>query len=288
MPWEGGHYRVDHPREPWSGTAGESQILAHCRWPLLKGTDPSLEGQTATYHAAYLSAKREFNLDIAFEIVERCVDSSVMDQIADIVFYSGKMPKLVFPHLGFDDEDSLDGQKSVTDQPTNALPFAYAEYLSQTLGCPIETGIIQHARVGRTKLTKMRRFLCRPMFKGPVETNQPYILLDDVVTTAGTFAALRSYLVENGGTVAGMTALAHESGGHQIFPVADQTLTMLRQTYGGDLGSFWKETFGHELTCLTQGEAESLVQVEGDDFNWEPGESSLQRLRRRIDQTAAN
>jgi hypothetical protein len=143
MPWVGAHYVVDHPRAPWSHSLGEAHILVHCRWPLLKGTDPSLEGHTATFQAAYISAKREFNLEVAFEIVEMCINDSVMDELADIVYYSSQIPILTFPHLGFDDEDGVDGKRKLTDKPTNALPFAFAEYLSRSLGCPVDTQIMR-------------------------------------------------------------------------------------------------------------------------------------------------
>jgi hypothetical protein len=286
MPWNAGHYQVSHPREPWTNNRGEGRVLVNCRWLQLKGTDASYGNQTATYNAAYKAAKTKFDLPVAFEIVERCISDNVLDELADIIYYSDKSPILVFPHMSFDDDDGVDGAGPPTDRPSNALPFAFAQYLSMRLGCPVNETIFQCARIGRTKLTKWKRFLHQPSFEGEVVAGQPYVLLDDVFTTGGTLACLRSYIVRNRGIVVGVATLAHESGRHQIFPIVEQTRVVLKDTYGNELEAFWKDTLGHDLSNLTEAEARFLIEA-APELGSGRGHPLLQCLRERIDQTAA-
>src|SRR5262249_55733597 len=137
------------------------------------------------------------------------------------------------------------------------------------------------ARAGRTKLNTWLRYLCQPSFDGEVSKDRPYVLVDDVITTGGTLATLRSYIVSSGGTVAGTTALAHKNGVHQKFAIADETFGVLCKTYGQELPLYWTETFGHGPASLTDAEAQFLAL-----FKWEPGNEPVQRLRERINQAA--
>lgn len=71
MHWQNGNVRVCHPRAPWDGR-GDDMTLVHCRLDQLKGTSREYK-ESATYQAAYRRAKFKFDLDIAYDIIERCV-----------------------------------------------------------------------------------------------------------------------------------------------------------------------------------------------------------------------
>lgn len=285
MKWENGSIICNHPRQPWRLPA-DSEALVHCKLEHLKGTDPAYGNQKATYQLAYNKAKTTFDVDVALDIVERCINEHVVDALADVIFYTRKAPILVFPHLPFDDEDGVMGGRALAGTATNALPFAYARYLAEILGGTISSEIIQVARVGRTSLPRWMKFICQPSFEGPVSRDRPYVILDDVIGTGGTMAALRSYIVHQGGTVAGTTALANKNGLHQKFAIADQTLNVLKSTYGSGLERYWKETFGHDLHALTEDEAQFLA-VFPADVGGQRGDELLLRLRERINQAAA-
>jgi hypothetical protein len=200
-----------------------------------------------------------FDLDAAYSIVDRCIRQEVVDAIADVVGDCDRTPRLVFPHPSFDDDDAVDAEASLDPVPRNALPFAYAHYLREILGCDVDEEIVQAARAGRTKLGNWLRFLCQPTFVGVVE-RRPYILLDDVVSTCGTMTALRSHIVRNGGTVPLVSALASSDGSGMKFGIAPETMNMLRSAYGRELGAYWSEAIGHEVSCLSEAEGRFLLQ----------------------------
>ena len=185
---------------------------------------------------------------------------SVIEDLANTVFHCDCNPRIVFPHLRFDDDEIAGAQDPTRQLPTNALPFAYAKYLGDNLGCAIDEGIIQIARVGRTVLSNFARFLYQPDFAGDVERGHAYLLVDDVVTMAGGLAALRSYIIRNGGNVIGVSVLANSKGCYQRFPIADECLNVLRSLYGRELEVLWVGAIGHELNCLTEREGEFLMQ----------------------------
>lgn len=78
------------------------------------------------------------------------------------------------------------------------------------------------------------------------------MIVDDVVSSGGTFAALRSYIIRNGGTVVFTTALAHKIG--QNHSILLETVNTLRSLYGPELDNLWTQTIGHgiERVSLSQ------------------------------------
>lgn len=108
------------------------------------------------------------------------------------------------------------------------------------------------------------------------------------ITTGGTFAALRHYIVGHGGSVVATTSLAHKNGVHQKFAIAAQSLSVLRSHYGIELDDYWIGTFGHAPSHLTEAEAEFLAFHARTEWAGLPrGPSVLQRLRERINRAAA-
>jgi MFS family permease len=58
----------------------------------------------------------------------------------------------------------------------------------------------------------------KPVFTGLVQSGAAYILIDDVITTGGTIAALREFVVSQGGRVVAVVALAYAIGSHDVAP----------------------------------------------------------------------
>lgn len=287
MQWVNGDVRVSHPRASW-GPSGDEWTMVHCRIDHVNGNNQSYGDLRKEYYRTYLAAKHQFDMKSAYEIIDRCIVPSVMDVMARFIGELSQRPILIFPHLSFDDDDGIDGKVPIGKLPTNAIPFALAEYLANTLGCDVNQNIFQSARVGRTKLTTWMRFLCQPSFEGSVDLNQPYILIDDVFTTGGTFASLRSYILSAGGSVAGTAALAHKNGVHQKFAIAGQTLGVLNSLYGPGLTEYWTRTVGHAPSNLTEAEAEFLAfHARTEWSSVARGPELLQCLRERINRAAA-
>lgn len=274
-----GHYSCCHPRVPWP--PNYPPVLVQTRLDVLKGRD---EVEQATYRAA----KVHFSMAAAEETVGRCVSKAVKDSLIAHTIVGGLDASILVPHPAFDDESG--GELfSTSETPRNALPFAYAAYLSRTLGCPIDEEIVQIARIGRTKLTKWPRYLFQPSFGGVVRPNQTYIIADDVVSTGGTMAALRSYIIRNGGHVVFATALANGTGKNQAFSITEQTVNLLLVAFGDGLDEFWTETIGHGIGCLTETEGAFLREWSDEQqaSGCVAGPNLLQRIRDQLDQAAA-
>jgi hypothetical protein len=253
----------------------------HARWPALKGKGGARE------RVLYERAKHRFDLNAAYDLVDRHVEPKIIDQIVAHVVTAHGRGRIIMPHPAFDDEDGR-GSVSNTDRPKNALPFAYAGYLSEVTGLPVDEEIVQNARVGRTKLGKFDRFLYQPTFGGTVRVDEPYIIVDDVSTTAGTLAALRSYIVRNNGTVLFASALASDNGKNREFAIRPETKAALCEAYGNAFEPYWFETVGHEVGCLTEAEGRFLGEWSNarQDEGCPSGDALLERLRARINEAA--
>jgi hypothetical protein len=279
MYWDGANAKAHHAREPW--TARDKVAWVHCRNGKMTGDDYA---PCDKYEKEYQDAKDEFHCDAAANIVGRCLNQDTMNELIDIVYYFEEKPIIVFPHPAFDDEDI--GNVPLSGQPTNAIPFAYANILAEVLGGDVNETIIQSSRVGTTRLPRWMRYLCQASFEGDVDRRRPYILADDMISSGGTFATLRTYIVREGGIVACTTALASNNGLHEKFAIADQTLGVLRSAYGQHLDKFWLETFGHGLQTLTESEAVHLLRFVRQ-YRATSRTELLHGLRERINQAAA-
>jgi hypothetical protein len=277
-----GHVFVNHPREPWTGLEPDIQI--HARVSTLRGKPNTPE------RARYAAAKLSFSLAAAEEIVVRSMSEVVLEKIVDCVVSAGVHCRIIMPHPSFDDDDG-DRLLSAGQHVRNALPIAYANFLSRLLGGVVDEEIIQIARVGRTNLTRWPRYLYQPIFGGVVRQDHPYLIADDVVSTAGTMAALRSYIVRNGGRVVCATAMANFEGANQAFCPTEQIVNELQATFGPELNMLWTETIGHDIGCLTNAEANHLAEWSHEQLQ-SPGRRAdqrelLHRLRSQLDKAAA-
>lgn len=279
MQWRDGHVYVAHPREPWD---------AHSRAGVsIHASLDDLRGRTAAEKAAYISAKQEFNVSAAFDIIERIRNDEALDKIVDAVIAADTAPIFVYPYPAFDDDDGP--PDTTATLPTNALPLAYAHFLVAQIGGSVDEEIQQAARVGRSKLSPWLRFLCQPAFAGTVRPGASYFIIDDVLTTGGTAAALRAFIIRSGGMVIGFSALAHGAGNDQQLAVAHETLNVVKSLYGEGISGYWAEAFGHGIECITDIEGRRLISFakgvarQGVDA----GDAILQHLRTRLAKAAA-
>jgi hypothetical protein len=211
----------------------------------------------------------------AVDLVEQFLKPAKIDEIAKAVVRANMPARIVVPHPEYDPYDPGADPLKIT----NALPFAIAARLAGELDCEVDEEIVEVARPGRTKLTRFPRFIWQPAFQGAVRPDRAYILADDNCTLGGTFAMLRHHIVSHGGTVAAATTLSNGDGQDCRFPVAQQTVAVLVSQYGSDVSAYWKQEIGHDIQCLTHGEAAFLHEW-GEERG--AGTGLFQLLRDRV------
>lgn len=270
-----------HLRAPW-GDPGSVNALVHAKLEDVKGT------KDLNDIFLYTAAKTENDIARAFDVVDRWYSDAVEDSLVDLIVAAGIRPIIAFPHPAFNDEDGVDRDAAHRWSASNALPFALAETLVRRIGGEKDLDIVQSARVGRTILKRMPRFLFQPSFEGPVSKDLPYVLIDDTYTLGGTLAALRSYIIQQGGSVVGIMALAHSTGQNQKFALTDHTSQALYRAYGPDFNDFWKEAIGHEYVCLTEGEGTFLAHWAAQNCRGlRDPDARLHALRARLNKARA-
>jgi hypothetical protein len=277
MPWTtDGHISVCHERVPWDA-ATPDHILVHGGLAAIYGTERV---------ELYERAKHNRDVDAAWEIVREAMQEHVYDQLVDSVIDIEPL-MVVIPHPAF--EQGISERQDAVLGPTNAIPIVFGHYLAERLDCSVDNRISQIARVGRTALKRFQRFLWQPAFRGGVIRGTHYIIVDDVVTAGASFAALRSHIVRQGGSVCALTALAHRDGRHQPFPIRSATIDDIQALYGAGMGQVWQEAIGHGIKDLTEAEGVFLRRW-GLDRRAEgvgAGDPLLYRLRNRLDKAAS-
>ena len=139
----------------------------------------------------------------------------------------------------------------------NKIPLSVAFVLSERLNLSVETNILQAEKVSRTSGNGWHRLAFSPSFVGEIRPNQSYFLIDDTQTQGGTFASLKGYIEQNGGTVVGCYALTGKQYSSQL-RLSNDTLHDLRTKYA-DLEVFWQQTFDYSFDCLTEWEAKFII-----------------------------
>lgn len=280
-------FRPPHARQPWDLPACEKALI-HTKLSVLHGTEERGNVSKAQIADLYDRAKRQSDFDAATKLVDIIWRQGVEDHLASLVISGGRAPIIAFPHPGFDDDDAIDQDAGRRFQSRNTLPYAYAARLRIALQGHENVSVKQAARVGRTKLGRFPRFIFQPSFTGDVSCDRPYILVDDTLSLGGTLAGLRSYIVEQGGTVIAVTALSHSLGKDIEFAQTVQTSNLLYATYGNDLRTLWKGEIGHETDHLTDPEGQFLVQWGKDTGNsLGDGDSLVHKLRARLNRARA-
>ncbi|WP_415716559.1 phosphoribosyltransferase [Roseibium sp.] len=271
---------IQHSRVPWN-KRDPSHVWASTRWERLKGVFQRSGREKDQYVETYQRAKTKFSSEDAEKLVFELFDERVLDRLVDCLLLADKPCVVVFPHPEFDSGEHDDKEFNLT----NAIPFVLARYVAEQLGGHVNKSIIEVARPGRTKLSRMARFLWQPQFVGVVRDDVCYILVDDVYTTGGTLASLRSYIVENGGTVIAACVLSSHDGKEKLFPINQETVKSIYEIYGRELAQEWKREICYEIETLTNDEGLFLVNWSGTDRT--RNISPLQRFRAKIAETKA-
>ncbi len=84
----------------------------------------------------------------------------------------------------------------------NAIPSALAQIISKNLNCDYAVDLRQCNIVSHTGASGYGRLARQALFKGPIEKDRTYILVDDFVGQGGTLANLRGHILKQGGHVA--------------------------------------------------------------------------------------
>jgi len=149
------------------------------------------------------------------------------------------------------------------DAGMNAVPRAFARGLSNVLGVPTASGIIQMNRVLHTGADGFHRLSFPPVFEGNVEPIE-YFLVDDFIAQGGTLANLKGYVEIKGARVIGAIVLSGKAYSARLRP-SQETLDGLRQKHGQELEEWWSATFGYGLEKLTESEARYLTRAQDVD-----------------------
>ena len=262
-----------YPRPPWKGN---ERVIIH-------GSLDALRGGREKFSDDYRTAKGSDDVQTASEAAERvvseCIDPKKMAMlIGTLRTLNLRTLNIVVPYRK-PDEAEFRG---------NAIGFTFAKITQRFLkrhlpGVDVRfaTNIVQTEKVGRTNLSPQGRFVHQARFAGDVNAGEHYLIVDDVFTSGGTFAQLRAHIIRGKGTFVGGMALAYANGDkvELDLPAAKRQLNDLKRRFGNGIGPFWKREFGHDLECLTYGEAKRLLDIGKDLETSGPDGTLIDALR---------
>lgn len=224
-------------------------VFVHTKWH--DAAEPCL----AT-HRDFERAKYQGDADAAARLLNDLIEPRVLDDLVDR--FGPRDPLVVAPSVSPGNEN-------------NALATTHAVYLKRALEIEHCTTIIQTRTIKRDKSSKWVRISNPSQFTGFVPARD-FIIADDVYTSGGTMADLRSFIEMQGGRVIAMTAIATRSGSYAPIAIQPATKMALAEAYGADLDEFWLEEFGYGIESFTEREARHLLEDGG----------SFQDIRRRV------
>lgn len=195
-------------------------------------------------HPAYQAAKSG-DPDSAYLLVDTSVNPDTVTRLHET--FGSQRPILVSAH-------------AVEGTGVNAIPEALADVLSQQLGWPADSGIIQTNIVGHTGADGFSRLARQAAFDGDVAAGSYYLLVDDFIGQGGTLANLRSHIIQGGGIVLGATVLTGKPHSANM-ALTEQTLEQLRLKHGTSIEDWWRQQFGFRFDCLTESEARYLFKT---------------------------
>jgi hypothetical protein len=202
-------------------------------------------------HPDYTSAKAGAR-DAAFRLVSALLSDTAVAKIRDVL---GALRPIIIP------------VRAVETTGINLIPDAMGHDLARRLSFPVATvptDIVQTNTVGHTRASGFHRLVFQPTFEGPVETGQPYLLVDDHVGLGGTLANLRGHIERAGGQVVLVTTLC-ASRRSEVLALRPETLHALLEKHGAALEEYWREHFGFGLDALTEAEAGYLLRTPSVD-----------------------
>lgn len=144
----------------------------------------------------------------------------------------------------------------------NMIPLAYQDFLKQN-GFVIDTNIEQSAKAHHTGADNLDKLLNRVRFKGEVQNNKDYILLDDHISMGSTLRDMKNYIESNGGNVVAITTLTAPEKDYKI-SLSKENYEKLNQ-YGEPLNELLQE-YGitDNLRGITDREAKEIVGLLSD------------------------
>lgn len=205
---------------------------------------------TLKSHPLYNAAKGQRNIEAAITIVDDLHNLESVLSLADYVEQQGGKPKIIAPSCQPGDSN-------------NALAVGYAQWLSHELDWDVDTEVFQQKTVSRDLSPNWRRIANRCDFYGEIDKSASYVIVDDVITTGGTLADLRSFIERKGGRVIAMSAIALGDGRPRRIRLGDDTRADLERFYGNDLGSFCHKNLGFSYDCLTDAEGRAILGCSG-------------------------
>ena len=197
-------------------------------------------------HPAYAAAKAG-DAEAATDLVHALVDETGIVAVRRLLgTVEAARPVLVSAH-------------AYEREGVNAIPAALAKLLSERLGVPFDTAVVQTNVVGHTGAGGYGRLARQAAFGGEAAKGREHVMVDDFIGQGGTLANLRGWIEKQGGTVVGAIGLTGKPYSAKLNPSEEQ-LHELRQKHGPDFEKWWREHFGHAFDCLTQSEARYLAR----------------------------
>ena len=224
---------IKPPRTPWGNFP---DVLIHASESAVK------------QHPAYLAAKAGDD-DAATALV---LDTFNMERA------------LVLGLMAVDDKPTLVSAHALEREGVNAIPEIFAERLSQVLGWPAETGVVQTNVVSHTGANGFWRLARQAEFDGPVQPGRVYVLVDDFVGMGGTLANLKGHIESKGGKVLAAVSLTGKPHSAKL-ALSPERLQELRVKHGTELENWWVGRFAHTFDALTESEARYLARTETAD-----------------------
>lgn len=220
---------IHPPRSPWGNFP---DVLIHASESAVK------------QHPAYKAAKAGFD-QAATALV---LDTFNMDRVHTLKRIAhAAVPTLVSAH-------------ALEREGVNAIPEVLAERLSQVLGWPAETGVVQTNVVSHTGANGFWRLARQAEFDGPVQPGRSYVMVDDFVGMGGTLANLKGYIESKGGKVLAAVSLTGKPHSAKL-AVSSERLQELRLKHGKELEDWWVRRFAHAFDALTESEARYLART---------------------------
>jgi hypoxanthine-guanine phosphoribosyltransferase len=117
----------------------------------------------------------------------------------------------------------------------SALALSLAMHIKLPIWC-----VCSASNRNRKNMYAMERILNRPLFEGYIQKDRSYIIVDDVVTQGGTVMSLRQYVIDAGGRVDGVVAIAYAKGSRTIVPTKE-SIEKLLSRFGTDIYDFFRD-----------------------------------------------
>jgi len=136
----------------------------------------------------------------------------------------------------------------------NQIPNALSAGLAAITEGSVDTEVIQSNKVFHTGASMVERLMSQPEFEGEIQEGRNYVIVDDVVTSGSTVAALSSYIQNNGGCVYHISVLTNEIRNGILSP-SENNIKTIKERFGYEL----KHELGITADALTAGEASYLA-----------------------------